>query len=284
MFELKRLNDQGVISPLAAGIIIVIFVVVAFAVGLSTSHVIEAGHVGVYDEFGKINDNEVGPGLYFIAPWTTLHPMTTQTQQYEYREIRNTLTTEGVEVITDFSVIWHIEPDKASDIYKTVYGSYTDNLITPHFMGILREEVKGWTAEDIYTGVASNIQSDIQEKLADKLKSRGIIIESVLLRGSKFSKEVTASIEAKLTEKQKSEQMVFKVQTAERQAEITLIEAEAQAQRNERIAKSLTPELNNYLLIQALKDNQNVMYFSLGSTSSGQGMGLMLPAQASKNQ
>jgi len=282
--EMEKVNNKGHISGIATIIATIILVVVVVIVGTSAIHIIEAGHVGVYDAFGKIDDNEVGPGIYFIAPWTNFHPMSVQTQQYEYKDIRNTLTKEGVEVITDFSVVWHIEPNAASDIYKTVYGNYVDTLITPQFMGILRDEVKGWTAEDIYTGKASQIQRDIEARLYAKMKDRGIIIESVLLRGARFSPEVTASIDSKLTEKQKAEQMVFKVQTAERQREITLIEADAQAQRNERIARSLTPELNTYLLIQALKENPNVIYMSLPGSENGQGLGLMLPSTTLKNQ
>ncbi len=272
-----RDSRTPVISKFSALIIIVIFAVIGGAIISLSAETVPAGHVGVYDYFGVVEDKEYQPGFYFINPLATLHIISIQTQQYEYAEIRRTLTSEGLEVVADVSVTWRLEPDKASDVYKTVSGEYFDTLITPSFMGIFRDEVKKWTAEDIYTGQATQIQDDVQERLKEELATRGIMVESIWLRGIEFDEKVTTSISEKLIEKQKSEKMHYTVEIQQKEAQILVIQARGQAEANREISTSLTEQILTQRFIDAIKNNPNVIYVPTGSGGSG-GMSMIMPS------
>ncbi len=266
------LNSGILQSSVGAMILIFIIAIIVGGVIWAAAMVIPAGHVGVVDYFGQVQDEELGPGFYLINPLKHVEKVNTQTQEQEYQQIKGTLTREGLEVILDASIIWHIEPDKASDIYKTVKGSYSETLIVPNFMGLLREEIKKYTAEDIYTGKSTEIEIAVESNLKQTLASRGIIIERVLFRGLTLPPDVTNAIQAKIREKQAVEQMKFTVEKQKLEAERLIIEANATAQSNIIKSKSLTPELISWEFVQALKENKNFIYV----TGSG-GVSTILP-------
>lgn len=255
-----------------AVILIFIIAIIVGGVAWAASVIIPAGHVGVVDYFGQVQDDELGPGFYLINPLKHVEKINTQTQEQEFKEIRGTLTREGLEVVLDASIIWHIEPDKASDIYKTVRGSYSETLIIPNFMGLLREEIKKYTAEDIYTGKSTEVEIAVESTLKQTLAPRGIIVERVLFRGLTLPPDVTNAIQSKIREKQAVEQMRFTVEKQRLEAERVIIEANATAQSNFIKSKSITPELISWEFVQALKENKNFIYV----TGSG-GVSTILP-------
>ncbi|VVB96602.1 SPFH domain / Band 7 family protein [uncultured archaeon] len=270
---MKSYPNIGMIQSAGRAIILIfIIAIIVGGVAWAASVIIPAGHVGVVDYFGQVQDEELGPGFYVINPLKHVQKINIQTQEQEFKEIRGTLTREGLEVVLDASIIWHIEPDKASDIYKTVRGSYGETLIIPNFMGLLREEIKKYTAEDIYTGKSTEIEIAVESSLKQTLATRGIIVERVLFRGLTLPPDVTNAIQAKIREKQAVEQMKFTVEKQRLEAERVIIEANATAQSNFIKSKSITPELISWEFVQALKENKNFIYV----TGSG-GVSTILP-------
>lgn len=264
-------NDRAI----GAGDTLILIAILAIIVGVvaySVSTTISRGHVGVVDYFGKVQDEELNPGFYLINPLKDVNEFNIQTQEREFKDIRGTLTKEGLEVVLDASVIWHVRPESSSDIYKTVRGEYVDTLIIPNFMGLLREEVKKYTAEDIYTGKSTEIEIAVETTLKNALSPRGIEIERVLFRGLSLPEQVTSAIQSKIKEKQAVEQMRFTVDKQRLEAERILIEANATAQANLIKAKSLTPELISWEFVQALKENKNFIY-----VTGGTGVSTILP-------
>ncbi len=258
---MKYYSNIGMIQSAAgATILILIIAIIAGGIVWAASTIIPAGHVGVVDYFGQVQDEELVPGFYLINPLKHVEKTNIQTQEQEFKDIRGTLTREGLEVVLDASIIWHIEPDKASDIYKTVRGFYGETLIVPNFMGLLREEIKKYTAEDIYTGKSTEIEIAVESSLRQNLAARGIIIERVLFRGLTLPPDVTNAIQLKIKEKQAVEQMRFTVEKQRLEAERLIIEANATAQANFIKSKSLTPELISWEFVQALKENKNFIY------------------------
>jgi len=258
---MKYYSNIGLIqSPGGAMILIFFIAIILGGIIWAASIIIPAGNVGVVDYFGRVQDEELGPGFYLINPLKHVERTNIQTQEQEFRDIRGTLTREGLEVVLDASIIWHIEPDKASDIYKTVRGSYTETLIIPNFMGLLREEIKKYTAEDIYTGKSTEIEIAVESTLKQTLATRGIIIERILFRGLTLPPDVTNAIQLKIKEKQAVEQMRFTVEKQRLEAERVIIEANATAQSNFIKSKSITPELISWEFVQALKEIKNFIY------------------------
>lgn len=275
-------DDSGEI-PIGVAIIGIIILVLVVGIAAAASwRVVEKGEVGVVDTFGVVDDNALPPSGYLIAPWKHVENINIQTQQQEFKGIDNTLTKEGVKVVIDASVIYRVKPENAVSLYKTVRGDPFDTLVTPYFMGILRDEVKRWSAEDIYTGKSTDIQLDVQNRLSDVLAANGIVVESVLFRGLALPPQVTNAIELKLTEQQAVETMNFTVQKQKLEAERLVVEANGIANANAIISKSITPELIQWNFVQAIKGNNNVIYVPIGG-GSGTGTSIILPS-IGKNQ
>ncbi len=276
MFKKLFRNERGDIGVGGALLGIIIIAIIVIIVAFAAIAIIPKGEVGVIDTFGVVKEQELGSGIYLIAPWRHVEKINIQTQEYEFKDIQNTLTKEGLKVNIDASIIYHTVPGKASSLYRTVKGDPFNTLVTPNFMGILRDEVKRWSAEDIYTGKSTDIQTDVQERLSNVLETQGIVIETVLFRGLVLPPEVTTAIESKIKEKQAVEQMGFTVEKEKKEAERKIIEANGTATSNLIISKSITPELIQWNYVQAIKENKNVMYVPLGSS-------VILPSPA-KNQ
>ena len=277
MFRKKFENDSGEIGIGAALGIVAILVVIIVAVAAASWRVVDRGEVGVIDTFGVVDDNSLPSGGYMILPWKHIENINVQQQEQEFKSIDNTLTREGVKVIIDASVITRTKPGSAVNLYKTVRGDPFTTLVTPYFMGILRDEVKKWSAEDIYTGKSTDIQLDVQNRLSAVLEPQGIVVVSVLFRGLVLPPQVTNAIELKLAEQQSVETMNFTVEKQRLEAQRVVIEAQGVANANEIVSKSITPELIQWNFVQAIKGNPNVIYVPIGG-GSGTGGSLILPS------
>jgi regulator of protease activity HflC (stomatin/prohibitin superfamily) len=270
--SLREKIKQRIPKPLEFSFSAKAFLAVAFValililiVGGSFMAIIPAGHVGVLDRFGVVSDTVLSPGFNFKDPLTGVHEMNTQTQQIEYKEVTGTLTSEGLEIKLDSSVLWHLDPTKAPTIYRTVRGDYIDTKLTPSFMGLLRAEIKKYTAEDIYTNKSTEIQADVEQKLKQELDETGIIIERVWLRGIFLPKELQDAITIKQQKQQQAQQMQFTIQQQEQEAKRLVIEAKGIAEANRIKGESVTPTLVSWEFVQGIKANPNVLYVPIGS-------------------
>lgn len=257
-----------------AGSLIAALVVLGAFVALFTVEIIEPGHEGVYYVLGEVADNPLQSGVNFIKPWGHVIEFSLKQQQYEYQKIEGTLTKEGLSVTPDVSIIYRINPGASPGIYKNVSGAYFDTLVTPIFMNVLRDEIKRWTAEDIYTGKASEIQADVQSRLQNhpSLVKEGIVVDQVLIRGVVLPPQVVTAIEAKITEGQEVEKMKFSVLKQDQENKRILSAAEAQAKANQLVANSITPTLVQYKYVEAIASNPNTVIIG------GGGNGMMLNA------
>jgi len=252
----------GATAFIATAIILLLLLVL---VGGSFIAIIPAGHVGVQDRFGVVSDTVLSPGFNLKDPLTSVHQMNTQTQQIEYKQVTGTLTREGLEINLDSSVLWHLDPAKAPDIFRSVRGDYVDTKLTPSFMGLLRAEIKKYTAEDIYTNKSTEIQADVEKQLKMELDRTGIIIERVWLRGIFLPTELQVAITTKQQKQQQAQQMQFTIQQSEKEAERLVIEAKGIAEANRIKGESVTPTLVSWEFVQAIKNNPNVLYVPIGS-------------------
>ena len=243
----------------------IILLILLMLVGGSFIAVIPAGNVGVLDRFGVVSDTVLSPGLNFKDPLTGVHVLNTQTQQIEYKEVTGTLTSEGLEIKLDSSVLWHLDPTKAPEIFRTVRGDYVDTKLTPSFMGLLRAEIKKYTAEDIYTNKSTEIQADVEHQLKQELDKTGIKIERVWLRGIFLPKELQDAITIKQQKQQQAQQMQFTIQQSEQEARRLVIEAKGIAEANRIKGESVTPTLVSWEFVQGIKTNPNVLYVPIGS-------------------
>ena len=241
-----------------------------FALGLGFStlvRIVPAGHVGVVDLWGKVDEQVRNPGLNLVNPFVELVIMDVQTQ--ELKETMEVPSKEGLTMQVDMSILYRLNPDKASSIYKTIGSDYDEVVVVPQFRTAVREATVFYEAKALYTSSRDEITNKIFSDLDKMLSERGVILEKVLLKAVSLPATVSTAIEQKLKAEQESEQMKFVLTKESQEAQRKVIEAKGIAEAQGIINKTLTQA---YLQHEAIKaqtmmansTNHTVVYIPSG--------------------
>jgi prohibitin 1 len=240
------------------------FVVLVLAlIGLSGLAFVGAGNVGIQDTFGSVSDNVLYPGISLKFPFTSIVNITTKT--VELKEEASTPSSEGLMVGVHTSLLYKVDPTKATQIYKTIGLNYQEVVILPTLRSAIREVTAKYEAKALYSGQRDALANEIQVQIEPVLAARGMIIEKVLLRELIIPDQVKNAIEAKLKSEQEAQQMEFVLQKEKKEAERKVIEATGIRDSQDIINKTLTSSYLQYLWISKLNENPNIIYVPIDS-------------------
>ena len=220
---------------------------------------IDAGNVGVRDTFGNVDDTVFFPGLVVKNPFTNVVQMNTKTQ--EFTEVYSTLTSEGLDVSIDLTLLYKLSPTEAVDIYKTVGTSYADVIIRPQLRSVVRDVIAEYEAKDIYSSDRTTIATKIQERLFPICNERGIITETILIRSVTLPTKISDAIQQKLEAEQKITEKQFEVKTEEMEADRKRAEAHGIADAQAIIDESLTEEYLKWYWIESMRNRPGDTYY-----------------------
>ena len=264
--------------------------VVSLIGGLFTT--IPAGNVGVVTRFGGVTGAALPQGLQTKAPFIdSVVRMSVKTQVYGAKATAASQDLQDVE--TDIAVNYHLNADSAVDVYRSLGLNYIETIAAPAVQETVKEITAKYLAEDLILR-RDAVKAAITDSLVSRLQGRGIIVETISITNFKFSPVFSAAIEAKVAALQavleaqnKLERVKVEAQQAEAQAkglanariaqatgeaEYIRIITEAQVNSNNAIAGSLTPEVLQYILLDRLAKNVQVMV-----VPSDKGLDLVLP-------
>jgi regulator of protease activity HflC (stomatin/prohibitin superfamily) len=269
-FDFSKLGDsvrKG--TGLLIGLVILIILLPMSIV------VIDAGETGVYSLFGKVKDQELSSGLHLKNPLAKITKLTIRTEEYTMSGVSAegkvqgidsivALTKEGLEVALDITVLYKLNEERASDIYREMGLNYEDKIIRPIIRSSIRGVIAQYDAKVIYSEKRSEIGSEISKDLDAQLANRGIVMEEFLLRNVVLPMNLQKSIEEKLQAEQESEKMDFVLTKEEKEKSRKIIEAEGQRESQTIINQSLTPSYLNYLYITNLQEREGTIYIPIG--------------------
>jgi regulator of protease activity HflC (stomatin/prohibitin superfamily) len=239
-----------------------ILLILALAFLQTACVVIEDGEVGVSKSFGAISDEPVPQGVAFVFP-VVRQIETWNIKLQELKESAQAPSSEGLIVGLDTSLLFQVTRKDAPRIRKTVgtQRMYIERLVIPYFRNAVRDVVAGYPVKNIYAEKGrKEIATKIQNFLKENLEPRGIEVVDVLLRDVKLPQRFKESIEAKLTAEQRVQQKQFELQQAEKDAEIEVARARGAAEAQQIIRETLSDRYLQYLWIQTLNENPNVIY------------------------
>ena len=222
---------------------------------------IEDGEAGVKADFGKIADGPLNSGWHFYMPifsWIEVWNVKTQ----EIKETAYVPSSEGLISTLDVSVIYNVPKEKAVQVRKTVGREYRSTILEPYVREAIRNVVSGYTVKSLFSDAGrKEIGDRILTFLREKLESKGMLIQDVLLRDVRLPEAFSKSIEVKLRTEQEALQKEFELDKAKKDAEIEVARAGGIAKSNTIIAESLSEKYLRYLWIQNLKTpNSQVVY------------------------
>lgn len=211
--------------------------------------VIPAGTVGVVNIFGTVSDQTLKAGINVINPFADIIKMSIKTQ--EIKEVMDVPSKEGLTVTLEVSVLYHLNPEKAAGVYKTVGETYENVLLEPQFRSVTRGVTAGYEAKALYTSEREHLSILIQKEIEAVVEPRGILVESVPLRRVGLPAGLSQSIESKLQAEQESQRMEFVLTKERQEADRKRIEAQGISDFQKIVVQGISDQLLRWKGIEA---------------------------------
>ena len=259
-------NGGTMIRLIALGVLGLVLIIAFF----NSITRVGTGHVGVLTLFGKVTGETLGEGIHVINPLKTNNELSIQTQSV--KESANVPSSEGLMMSLDTSLIYHLNPDRASDVFQKTGSDYEDKLVEPMLRAAIREATASHTANALYTGEREMVAKQIFDQLSVELNQRGVTVENVLLRDIQLPATLKASIEAKQQAEQEALAMNFRLQKETQEAQRKRIEAQGVRDFQQIVAQGISPQLLQWKGIEAteiLAKSSNTKVVVIGNSKNG---------------
>jgi len=206
-----------------AGTLVVVLVALLL-VGSCAVTTIDTGHVGVMTLFGRVTGDQLPEGIHLINPLKAVAKMSVRTQ--EAKETAEVPSSEGLLMHLEASLIYRLDPKRATDVYQKLGTTYLDVIVTPNLRSVMRAVTAAHTASALYSEARESVAHQMLAEMRKAIEPRGIVIENVLLRDIKLPATLKAAIEAKQQAEQDAQRMSFVLQKEKQEAERKRIEAQ----------------------------------------------------------
>lgn len=240
---------------------------IVILIGIITSCIIQidAGEVGVKKLFGKVQNDVLTSGLHFINPLLDVEKMDVKTQNYTMSGVHDegqksgddairVLTADGLEVVIDLTVLYKVLPADAPRIVRETGLDFTNKVVRPVTRTKIRDNAVYYDAVALYSSKRDEFQARIFKSIEADFKSRGLVLEQLLVRNITLPAMVKTAIEQKITAEQDAQKMQFVLAKERQEAERKRVEAQGISDYQRIISESLTDRQLQYEQIKALKD------------------------------
>lgn len=232
-------------NKLTLVISIIVFVLVALFL-FNPFFIINAGERGIILTFGKPSNDTVAEGLHFKIPLVqTVVKMDVKVQKSQTDA--DSASKDLQDIHSTIALNYHIVPEKANVIYKTIGLGFKDKIIDPAVQEVVKAVTAKYTAVELIT-LREKVRNDIKAMLKDRLAQYNITVDDFSIINFRFSQQFTQAIE----QKQTAEQLALK---AQRDLERIKIEAEQKITQAKAEAESLRIQKENVspLLVELRK-------------------------------
>jgi prohibitin 1 len=264
--KILNADSNPVFRLLGLGIVAFVLVILVFT---SVARV-ESGNVGVLTLFGRVTGEVLPEGIHLVNPFKANNEMSIRTQ--EIKESASVPSSEGLVMNLDTSLIFHVDPAKASDVYQKIGPNYQAVLIEPNLRAAIREATASHSANALYTGEREMVAKQIFDQLAGLLGQRGFVVESILLRDIQLPATLKSSIESKQQAEQEALAMSFRLQKETQEAQRKRIEAAGIRDFQQIVAQGISPQLLEWKGIEAtenLAKSPNSKVVVIGNSKNG---------------
>lgn len=255
--------------------------IVAILAGVALSSVkqIEPGYVGVQKLFGKVSNNVLESGLNVINPLVEVVNFDIRTQNYTMSGVKDegdkggddairVLSADGLEVIIDLTVLYKVLPNEAPSILKEIGTDYRNTIVRPICRTKIRDNAVYYDAVALYSTKRDEFQARIFKTIESDFKSRGLVLEQLLVRNITLPASVKATIESKINAEQDAQKMTFVLQKEKQEAERKRVEAQGIADYQKILSTGLSDKQLQYEMIKAIATSPNAKLIIMDSKKS----------------
>ena len=260
------MNKVGRVGAIGVGIVL-IFVLIMTVVCIEK---IPVGYEGVvYSMNGGVKDETLTQGWHLVAPTKKVKTFTISNEQLiltkdkrkdsEKDESFRVATSDNASIAISFQMSYRFIPDSVVDTYKKFKGMDGESIVNNRVKTVLKSTISEVTTDyslmDLYSGTRSEINSKLTTYLNEKFnKQYGIEVIDASIIDVHPDKQLKAAINNRIEAQQQADQAkaeqekaIVEAETAmikaQNEAAIEVTRADAEAQANERLAASITPEL-----------------------------------------
>jgi prohibitin 1 len=264
--KVVNVSSGSVLRIVGAAVIALLFVIFLFAAVAR----VPAGHVGVLTLFGRVTGEVLPEGMHLVNPFKENNVLSIRTQ--EIKESATVPSSEGLVMALDTSLLFHLNPERAADVYQRIGPNYQSTIVEPSLRAAIREATASHSANALYTGERERVAQQIYSQLSADMAKRGVAVENVLLRDVQLPATLKASIELKQQAEQESLAMSFRLQKEKQEAERKRIEAAGVRDFQQIVSQGISPALLEWKGIEAtesLAKSQNTKIVVVGNPKNG---------------
>ena len=256
---------------------------IALGVLATTFTQIDAGKVGVKSLYGNVEPDVLTSGLHVINPLLDVTVFDIQTQNYTMSadnaegaqmgdDAIRVLSNDGLEVVIDLTVLYRVLPTDAPKILKEIGVDYTTKIVRPVTRTRIRDNAVYYDAVALYSTKRNEFQDRIFKSIEADFKTRGLVLEQLLIRNINLPTSVKKTIESKINAEQDAQKMQFVLLKEKQEAERKRVEAQGIADYQRIISLGLTDKQLQYEAIKAQKElaaspNTKIIFMGKGNGS-----------------
>lgn len=239
----------GIMAAAILGFLVLFFL-------MFTGAQVPEGFVGIKTTWGKAEQGVLGPGFHIVMPIAQgIIKVETRVVTHPLKDV-DAASQELQTVKVSGTLNYHVPPDAAYNLYRTVGTQFAERVIDPAFNDYIKEVTPKYAADQILAR-RDEIRNATKSALSANLERYGIVIDDIYISNVSYSPEYQAAIEKKQTSQQQVEAEKQVLAQKQIQAEQAVVEArgrgdaeraraEGQAAANQALTASISPVLVDY--------------------------------------
>lgn len=211
---------------------------------------IDNGYVGVrYSMNGGVREETLTQGVKFVGlDKVTQYPIRLQTVKAKKL---NLATEDGKATHVSITYAYKVDPTKVSDVFKEFGSIKVEDIeggwLKAQLLKSSRKAVAQYSLLDVTGSKSTEVQQVILESFEEAVKAKGFLVEDVAFGVPDVDAETQKSIDEIIKAGQEKEKAVLEAETAKTKADSSAYQkvtaAQAEADANLKLSKSITPEL-----------------------------------------
>lgn len=224
-------------------------------------HVVEAGTVGVRVNWGAVQPSAMPEGLYWRTWFKTR--IVNLDARVQKKETRASASSRDLQVVTTIIALnYRLDPAQATSIYQSIgdLPQVDQNIIDPVLQEAVKTATARYNAEELITK-RPEVKQAITDYVTRVLSASHVQVVDLNIVNFEFAEQYQQAIEAKQVAEQKAlaatnDLRRIEVEAkqneaiAQGKANAALIQARAEAERQELLRQTITPELVQWEAIQ----------------------------------
>lgn len=257
-----EMSVKKIVGSIVVGFVLILTLVFAIA----SIEVIPQGHVGiVFNSInGGVQDGTLGQGLHFVGPWSNVTEFSVAVETVDVIGF-NVLTRDGKSLGMSLSYDYSIDLAYVSDVFQMFRGQRMSVIeagwLEDRALRASLNVFSRYSVMDVFQNLA-RIQQDVFEEFRSIVSDYGFNVSALTLHAPTLDDETSRMVQQIVDAQMQIEQLELVrlqaiieadtlIEEARGIAESQLIQARGEAEANEILLQTLSPEILQQMWIEA---------------------------------